>query len=75
MSKEPGFWKRHFHKCRGNAISVSYFTVNSIKAFGEDVGNEGIGTNTRVLFECNICGKLFINTYPGKWTLEEIKNK
>jgi hypothetical protein len=65
--KKVGWWKRHFHRCTGPMLAVSYFTVTN-------PGTTDLmpGTNTNVICRCRICGNNFVNQYPGKWTLEDL---
>jgi hypothetical protein len=69
-NEKIGWWKRHFHICKGKMLAVSYFTVT-------DPGSTDLmpGTNTNVICRCDICNRKFVNQYPGKWTLEELKAK
>jgi hypothetical protein len=61
-----------FHRCAGKSVAVSHFEV--AKADYDPLSeNPKVGTWTRVLYRCSECGKPFVNTYPGMWSLEDFK--
>lgn len=65
---------RWFHRCSGKVVSVMHYTIESVDhKFGILPDYATPGTHTQALYRCTECGHLFVNTYPGKWSVEDLR--
>jgi hypothetical protein len=62
------------HRCRGTVVAVSHFNVANAKAVMAS-DELPVGPHTRVLCRCDTCGEHFVTTYPGQWTVEQMRER
>lgn len=62
-----------FHRYRPVAVQHALMSVQE-NELGYSILKDGVGLHrTRILLRCWNCPKVKVNTVPGHWTLEEVK--
>lgn len=67
-------WPHWIEGCRGPVIRIEHIYITKLS--GTLALMENLGWNTKQICKCRECGQIFeAASLPGKWTLEEIRNK